>query len=62
VDVLYLTADQILSLHDEALKFGGARGVFSEQALFAALMQPQQSAFGEDAYPKQVCPSVNRRG
>ena len=51
MDVLYLTADQILSLHDEALKFGGAGGIFSEQALFAALMQPQQSAFGEDAYP-----------
>ena len=51
--VLYLTADQILRHHREVLEeFGGnSDGVLSEQGLLSAIMQPQQSAFGEDAYP-----------
>jgi death-on-curing protein len=40
-------------LHTIALTHGngGLDGVRSHQQLAAAVMQPQQSAFGEDAYP-----------
>ena len=50
--VEYLTADQIRRFHEEAItETGGMPGVRSDQALFSALMQPQASAFQEDAYP-----------
>jgi death-on-curing protein len=49
--VLYLTLDQVIALHDAALaEFGGRSGIRSPQQLAAAVAQPQQSAFGEDAY------------
>jgi death-on-curing protein len=49
--VLYLTLDQVIDLHDSAVaEFGGLNGVRSPQQLAAAVGQPQQSAFGEDAY------------
>lgn len=49
--VVYLTIDQVLEYHNEALQFGGAPGLRSEQLLASAVFQAQQSAFGEDAYP-----------
>ena len=49
--IRYLTADQVIWFHEQALRFGGASGVRSEQLLMSALGQPEQSAFGEDAYP-----------
>jgi death on curing protein len=49
--VLYLTLDQVIALHDAAVaEFGGLGGIRSPQQLAAAVAQPQQSAFGEDAY------------
>jgi len=51
VPIKYLTADQILWFHEQALCFGGAAGIRSEQLLLSGLAQPEQSAFGEDAYP-----------
>jgi death-on-curing protein len=49
--VLYLTLDQVIDLHDAAVaEFGGLNGIRSPQQLAAAVAQPQQSAFGEDAY------------
>ncbi len=48
--IKYLTADQILWFHEQALRFGGAPGLRSQQLLLSALGQPGQSAFGEDAY------------
>jgi death-on-curing protein len=49
---VYLTVDQIKELHHDAIaEFGGLDGVRSEQQLFSAVAQVQQSAFGEDAYP-----------
>ena len=49
--VVYLTVDQIIALHDAALaEYGGLGGTRSPQQLAAAVTQPQQSAFGEDAY------------
>ena len=49
---VFLTADQILTIHDQqAREFGGLLGVRSEPGLLSAIGQPQQSAFGEDAYP-----------
>ena len=52
-DPIYLSVDQVLELHTLALTIGtvGLDGVRSHQQLAAAVMQPQQSAFGEDAYP-----------
>jgi death-on-curing protein len=49
--VEYLTIDQVVALHAEALTLGGVEGLRSEQLLASAVFQPQQSAFGEDAYP-----------
>jgi death-on-curing protein len=49
--VRYLTIDQVIEFHAEALReFGGLDGVRSPHQLSAAVLMPQQSAFGEDAY------------
>lgn len=49
--VVYLTADQIASLHRRAIEaYGGLDGVRSEQQFLSAVFQPQQTIFGEDAY------------
>ena len=50
-DVIYLSADQVLDLHAEALTLGGRKGVRSVHLLHSAVGQPEQAAFGEDAYP-----------
>ena len=51
-EIQYLTIDHVIEFHDEALReFGGLDGIRSRHELAAAVMQPQQSAFGEDAYP-----------
>ena len=47
--VIYLTADQILVLHDMALKEGGLPGVRSQHTLLSAIGQVEQTVFGEDA-------------
>lgn len=50
-DVVYLTVDQVIELHADALRLdGGLDGIRSEQRLFSAVAQVQQSAFGEDIY------------
>ena len=52
MDVVYLTVDGVIALHEIALEFGGGLdGIRSQQVLASAVAQPQQSAFGEDAYP-----------
>ena len=50
-NVVYLTADQVLDLHAEALTLGGSEGLRSAHLLHSAIAQPEQTAFGEDAYP-----------
>ena len=48
----YLTVDQVIEFHAEALReFGGLDGIRSRHQVSAAVLMPQQSAFGEDAYP-----------
>jgi death-on-curing protein len=50
--VRYLTVDQVLEFHGEALReFGGLDGIRSPHQLSAAVLMPRQSAFAEDAYP-----------
>jgi death-on-curing protein len=52
MDVVYLTLEQVLELHEDATRqFGGVGGVRSIELLESAVTQPQQSAFGDDAYP-----------
>jgi death-on-curing protein len=49
--IQYLTVDQVIEFHEAALsEFGGLAGVRSPHDLASAVMQPQQSAFGADAY------------
>lgn len=48
--MIYLTIDQVLALHEEVLTLGGAAGVRSAHLLGSAVLQAQQSAFGEEAY------------
>jgi death-on-curing protein len=50
MDIIYLTVDQVLALHEDVLTLGGAEGLRSAHLLASATMQAQQSAFGEDAY------------
>lgn len=48
----YLTVDQVIEFHGEALReFGGLDGIRSPHQLSAAVLMPQQSAFAEDVYP-----------
>jgi len=50
--VRYLTVDQVIEFHADALReFGGVDGIRSPDRLSAAVLMAQQSAFGEDAYP-----------
>jgi death-on-curing protein len=50
-DVIYLTVDQVTRFHALVLaELGGSEGIRSEQMLASSVFQPQQSAFGEDAY------------
>jgi len=50
--VRYLTIDQVIELHDRVLsEHGGAAGIRSHHGLAYAVAAPQQTAFGEDAYP-----------
>ena len=52
MDVLYLSIEIVQAFHERALKeHGGIDGVRSFELLESAVFQPQQSAFGEDAYP-----------
>ena len=50
MSIIYLTVDQLKDLHTQALTLGGVDGLRSEHLLASAVFQPQQSAFGEDAY------------
>jgi len=51
MEVHYLTLAHVLEIHRSALaEFGGLDGVRSFDQLSAAVAQPQQSAFGQDAY------------
>ena len=45
----YLTADDIIQIHDLEVRAGG--GVRDQSLLEAAVGRPQQSAFGDDAFP-----------
>ena len=49
--VVYLTVDQVLDLHAEALTLGGSEGLRSVHLLRSAVGQAEQTAFREDAYP-----------
>lgn len=49
--MIYLTLDQVEALHRRALvDYGGLDGVRAPHQLAAAVRQPEQSAFGQDAY------------
>ena len=50
--VAYLTIDQVVELPARAIhEFGGEAGLRSTELLASAVLTPQQSAFGTDAYP-----------
>lgn len=52
--IIYLTVDQVLDIHREAMNESSREaegGVRSAHLLASAVMSPQQSAGGEDAYP-----------
>ena len=50
--VEYLTVEQIIELHDRAIReFGGLPGLRSRELLESAVFAPRHSAFGDDAYP-----------
>jgi death-on-curing protein len=52
VPVIYLTIDDVIETHSDALTLGngGLDGIRSQNVLASAVMQPQQSAFEQDAY------------
>ena len=47
---VYLSVEQVIDLHAEALRFGGADGLRSRHLLHSAVAQAEQSAFGKEAY------------
>lgn len=50
--MVYLSLEQILYLHEESIRqFGGTLGARSMELVKAAVLQPMQTVFGEDAYP-----------
>ena len=52
MDVIYLSVETVQTFHARALfEHGGIDGLRSQELLESAVFQPQQSAFGEDAYP-----------
>ena|SRR2546430_1546215 len=52
MEIIYLSVEQVIEMHSEAIRrFGGTDGLRSVDLLESAVFQPQQSAFGEDAYP-----------
>ena len=52
MDVIYLSVEIVQDFHTRALReHGGIAGLRSQELLESAVFQPQQSAFGEDAYP-----------
>lgn len=62
MDFIYLTVDDVIDLHTEAIEqFGGVNGLRSNDLLESAVFQPQQSAFGEDAYPSFSLDDVTLR-
>lgn len=51
MDVIFLSVEAVELFHERALQeHGGMSGVRSRDLLESAVFQPQQSAFGEDAY------------
>jgi len=51
MDVIYLSVEAVETFHDRALlEHGGTAGLRSRDLLESAVHQPQQSAFGDDAY------------
>jgi death on curing protein len=51
MDVIYLSVETVELFHARALQeFGGFDGLRSRDLLESSVFQPQQSAFGEDAY------------
>jgi death on curing protein len=50
--IIYLTLDQVVDLHNEAIQLdGGLDGIRSYDALASAVGQVEASVYGEDAYP-----------
>ena len=48
----HLSLEQILHIHGRMIeKYGGSPGIRDQGLLESAIMRPQTSAFGEDAYP-----------
>lgn len=53
--ILYLTLDEVVSLHDQILKqSGGATGIRDLGLLESALAQPLMTFGGEDLYPTLI--------
>ena len=51
-EIIYLTLENILLLHEVSIKeFGGSRGIRDMGLLESAVMQSQQSFGGSDLYP-----------
>ena len=50
--IVYLSLEQVLLIHKKAMDhYGGAQGIRDKNLLEFAVMRPQMSVFGEDAYP-----------
>jgi len=47
----YLTLEQVLIIHKQMVnKYGGTHGIRNKNLLESAVIRPQMSVFGEDAY------------
>jgi death-on-curing protein len=52
VEVRYLSPNEVLLIHDHAIReFGGSLGLISPGQLEASIAAPRQTMFGEELYP-----------
>ncbi len=52
VEVRYLSANEVLLIHDHAIReFGGSLGLISPGQLEASIAAPRQTMFGQELYP-----------
>ncbi len=50
--MIYLSLEQILFIHEKGIaRYGGTQGIRDRELLELAVVRPQMSAFGKDAYP-----------
>ncbi len=49
--IIFLTLNQVINIHEHALKFGGLSGIRDKNALESAIEMPKMTMYGEYLHP-----------